>query len=237
VIVQSLPYFLSEGANSDSTLELEHFIRVEGLSSDTLFRATLTSNDIGNNQAKTTIDFNTPRQTISPSASPAPSPGVTGAPAASTATPAPSATPGIAGPSNNPELTWSAPAGGEPTSGYRIDIFDSENKLVKSIAVPQGQRSVALGQLPVGENRVVVYANNDGVFEKVAAPMNVSSRSSRSFMERIIPVLPAILIGIVVAIGAIITVMKLRSRKTPPPPSPSAPTQGASGAVMNPSSF
>ena len=222
VVVQILPYLISAGANSDSTLELEHFVSVANLPSDTYLRATITSYDAVGNSGKATVDFLTPRQTPAPTTTPTPSPGTTAPPAV--ASPTPSATPAVSGPQDNPQLTWSAPASGDPSNGYRIDVFDSANNLIRTITVPPGQRQVALGSLPAGNNRVVVYTNNNGVFEKVAAPTPVTVRPPQGFFERVEVALPYILGGIVVAILAVVVAMKLRKQKIP---TVTTPTIGA----------
>ncbi|MEK7638335.1 MAG: hypothetical protein AAB375_02840 [Patescibacteria group bacterium] len=213
VVVQMLPLFISAGANNDSALELEHFVSVGALTSDTLYRATITSSDIAGNSGVATLDFMTPRLT------PTPSPGTTVPPPAIVSpAPAPSSTPAVSGSSDNPQLTWSPPIGGEPSNGYRIDIFDSANNLIKTITVAPGQHQIALGALPTGNNRVVVYANNNGVFEKVAAPTAITTRPPKPFLERALGALPYILGGVVFVILGAVVVTKLRMPKTPPMP-------------------
>lgn len=210
VVVQLLPYLISAGANNDSAFELEHFVNVGNLPSDTYLRTTITSYDTTGNSGKATVDFLTPRQTPTPNTTLSP-------------TPAPSSTPAVSGAQDNPQLSWSAPAGGDPSNGYRIDVFDSANNLIRTITVPPGQRQVALGALPAGNNRVVVYANNNGVFEKVATPTAVAVRPAQGFLGRIVVALPYILGGVAVIILAVVVVMKLRKPKalTPPPILPS----------------
>lgn len=233
VVVQTLPYLIGAGTNNDNTLELEHFINVGNLSPDTYFRATITSSDAVGNSAQATVDFLTPSETMpTPSASPGTTPPPTASP-----TPTPSGgTIEVTGPPDNPQITWSPPAGGDPETGYRIDIFDSENKLIKTVIVPPGQNQVALGTLPEGNNRVVVYANNNEVFEKVAAPTSLNV-SSRSFLERAVGALPYMLGGIVVIIFTVVMVMKLRKPKPPVVSSPSGPADKKTGAKPNPSPF
>ncbi len=220
VVVQLLPYLITAGANSDSTLELEHFIQVVNLSPDAYFRATITSSDAVGNSSQATVDFLTPGETTAPTPTPSKTPGATPPPAISpTPTLTPVGTPGVTGPPDNPQITWSPPAGGDPAAGYRVDIFDSTNKFIKTIIVPPGQHQVAAGTLPAGNNRVIVYANNNGVFEKVAAPKYLNT-GSRSFLERAVSALPYVLGGIVVIIFIVVMVMKLRKPKPPviPPP-------------------
>lgn len=218
VVVQILPYLLAAGTNSDGTLELEHFVNVGSLPSDTLLRATITSYDSVGNAGTATVDFLTPLQT--PASPP---------PAGGSPTPTPSGTPAVSGPQDNPQISWSAPAGGEPSNGYRIDVFDSANNLIRTITVPPGQLQASLGMLPAGDNRVVIYANNNGVFEKVAAPTSLTTRPPQSFLERVVIALPYILGGIVIIILAVVIVMKRRKPKTPFVPPPTSLPTGQAG--------
>lgn len=227
VVVRLLPYLISAGGNSDETLELEHFVTVSNLSADTPLRATITSYDSVGNAGTATVDFLTPRETPTPTATLMP----TVPPAAPTPTPSPSATPAVSGPQDNPQLSWSAPAGGDPSNGYRIDIFDSANNLIRTITVPAGQRQVALGTLPAGNNRVVVYADSNGVFEKIAAPTPVAVRPPQGFLERLVTALPYILGSIVVMILAVAVVMKLR-KPNPPAGGPATPPTSTPPATV-----
>ena len=58
------------------------------------------------------------------------------------------------------------------TGGYRIDVFDSNKNLSKRVLISREKRSAIIEGLPSGEYYAVVYSNNNGVFEKVAAPAN-----------------------------------------------------------------
>ncbi len=220
VVVQILPYFIAAGANSDSTLELEHFVNVGSLPADTYLRATITSYDAVGNSGTATVDFLTPRETPVPTATTSP-------------TPTPDSTPLVSGTEDNPQISWSAPAGGEPSNGYRIDVFDSANNLIRTIIVPPGQLKATLGALPAGNNRVVIYANNDGVFEKVAAPTSVTTRPSQSFLERVVTALPYILGGVVIMIIAVVVVMK-RRKPNPPAGGPAVSPPTSTPTVTTP---
>jgi hypothetical protein len=60
--------------------------------------------------------------------------------------------------------------------GYRIDIFDEFGNLITTITVGADVTSVPLPDgLPAGA-RIIIYANRDGAFEKVAAPFGVTDR-------------------------------------------------------------
>ncbi len=68
-------------------------------------------------------------------------------------------------------VTWKGSVGGmEPTGGYRVDVIDGQGNLVQSKTVASGIHAVTLPGLTGGEYHAVVYANNNGVFEKVAEP-------------------------------------------------------------------
>ncbi len=71
--------------------------------------------------------------------------------------------------SGNTEFSWNPPAGGEPSNGYRIDIFDSDRTLERQINVPAGTHIKEVPELQTGVHHAIVYANNGGVFTKVAA--------------------------------------------------------------------
>ena len=66
-------------------------------------------------------------------------------------------------------INWPSPAAGEPLpDGYRVDIFDSNRNLIRSVNVPAGTTSKNIPKLEPGIHHVVVYAERDGVFSKVA---------------------------------------------------------------------
>ncbi|PJE50513.1 MAG: hypothetical protein COV29_03840 [Candidatus Yanofskybacteria bacterium CG10_big_fil_rev_8_21_14_0_10_36_16] len=67
-------------------------------------------------------------------------------------------------------ISWQAPSGGEPTGGYRVDVFDENNILVKQITVPAGEHSTTAEDLPRGDYTVVVYEDNEGTLDKIAPP-------------------------------------------------------------------
>lgn len=66
-------------------------------------------------------------------------------------------------------ISWQAPQN-EPSNGYRIDIFSGNYKLVDQIIAPSGIHSAALSGLAPGNYTIIVYANNNGIFEKIAEP-------------------------------------------------------------------
>lgn len=68
-------------------------------------------------------------------------------------------------------VSWSVPAANkEPTNGYRIDVIDAQGNLFQTKTVAAGTHTVTIPGLTGGEYHAVVYANNNGVIEKVAEP-------------------------------------------------------------------
>ena len=165
----STPFLISVIDDSDPTMEFEHLLRISNvLSRRTNYIATVTSIDMGSNSSRASISFGT----LSSDPTPAPTP-------ISTVTPnqtnQPTATPPIqqgikisyVSSQNEFIVTWDAPVAGEPTDGYRIDIINKEGSLEKSILAPKGNHSVSTSVMEKGDYSVIIYANNDGVFEKV----------------------------------------------------------------------
>lgn len=223
VVVQLTPVLITAGGNSDGTLELEHLITVGTLTPDTYYQATVTSVDGAGLRATATATFLTPKETPAspPSSNPSPTPAPSGGPSA----PPPLAQPGSgAGP---PGVQWSPPAGGEPKDGYRVDVFDSQNKLIKTITIPAGTHTATLTGLVQGQHRVIVYAKHDGVYEKVAAPTTITVRTKPP-AERLALAAPYILGALVLAIASTVGVLALRKPRAPmPPATPPAPMTGA----------
>lgn len=104
----------------------------------------------------------------------------TQATASSTATNLPAATfaPGSGGDSFS--VTWQTPADGAPNGGYRIDIFDENNQLVRQLRAPGDATSRTVAILPPGDHTVIVYADQDGVYKKVVAPTAFEAKKARS---------------------------------------------------------
>jgi hypothetical protein len=75
---------------------------------------------------------------------------------------------GAGGGGGQTSISWNPPAEGEPSGGYRIDIFDRAHNLERQIKVPAGTHTKEVAKLVPGIHHAVVYANNDGVFKKVA---------------------------------------------------------------------
>ncbi len=209
VVTHILPFIITAGWNTDTTLELEHFVTVSGLPADTFFRATISSRDAANNDTTHYLQFTTPSGVSVASSTPTPN---------ATHTPSPLIVePVITGAPNAPQLRWAPPLNGEPSDGYRIDIFDANNNLVRTISVASGSHTAALGISPSSTQRIVVYENNNGVYQKTGAPtiLKGAATSKRTSLSYVGPAL--ILLGIFV--GAWLRVRRRAAHApTPLPP-------------------
>lgn len=86
-------------------------------------------------------------------------------------------------------IRWEAPLNGEPESGYRIDIFDQNYTLQKQIFIESGIHEAVLVNLPAGKYYLIVYANYNGVFKKIAEQITdfiiPESSPESSFLKKI----------------------------------------------------
>ena len=69
-------------------------------------------------------------------------------------------------------IGWTVPESGAPTDGYRIDIFDADNNL--RLAILTDTNEIVIPDLPAGDYKAVVYANNGGVFDRLSDPIPFS---------------------------------------------------------------
>lgn len=179
---------LSAGGISDPVFELEHFLEIGQLNSSFQYRAEVTSHDTDNNESMASISFQTlsgATPTPTPTQSPSPPiPPPTGGPSPSTTTSV-SPTPQITttsspspGGANTGIIQWNPPADGEPADGYRVDVFDKDGKLVKTVFVPSGSNQAEIPELTDGEYNVIVYENNGGVFKKIDKPVKLKVEDS-----------------------------------------------------------
>ncbi len=81
-------------------------------------------------------------------------------------------------------FTWTPGIGGN-ARGYRIDIFDTNQKLVKQVTTDGDASSVNVGDLEPGEYRAIAYADRNGSFEKIAQPVNFKAVPKGSFLENV----------------------------------------------------
>lgn len=72
---------------------------------------------------------------------------------------------------NNTEVSWNN-IQQSSTNGYRIDIFDKNKKLVKQIFVSGDINNAFVKDLADGDYYLVTYADNNGIYEKIAAAQN-----------------------------------------------------------------
>ncbi|MDP3880857.1 MAG: hypothetical protein Q8Q32_01585 [bacterium] len=72
------------------------------------------------------------------------------------------------GDSNSFSISWDEPSSGAPSSGYRVDVFDAHGNLVKQFILDTNTRIQEISGLGNGAYTVIIYSNNDGVYEKIA---------------------------------------------------------------------
>jgi len=184
----STPFLITITDATDPTMELEHLLAAGSLAPNTSYVAKVTSIDAVNNTTDVSINFMT-MPTVLPSVSP---------------TPQPSNPPNPITTSSNDSggsITWNSSPGGEPSDGYRIDIFDENGNLIRTVNVPAGSNRANIPGLNEGEYSVIVYKNNDGVFEKINQPAKL--KVEPSFTKRLFAFWWA-LIPLLVGLGYII---------------------------------
>ncbi|MDO8601979.1 MAG: hypothetical protein Q7R62_02555 [bacterium] len=106
-------------------------------------------------------------------------------------------------------VNWQTPAGGSPNGGYRIDIFDENHRLIRQLRAPADATSRNVAILPPGNHEVIVYTDNDGVFEKVGAATSFEAKKSRSPLFWF-----WYLMGVVLAVGIGFAFLFSRREKT-----------------------
>lgn len=178
---------LSIAAAYDNTVELEHILNSgTTLNQSTPYLATVTSRDPANNAASASISFTTAKLSLAVTPVPSATPLTTSTPNNWTlASPLVTSGPGTSS-SGNLQITvpaeengavvisWTLPVDAQGLDGYRIDIFNDKHELVRSITVPAGAKKQTISDLPQGEYQAVVYANDKGVFRKVARSTSFS---------------------------------------------------------------
>lgn len=108
-------------------------------------------------------------------------------------------------------IGWSLSAA-RPQNGYRVDIFDNGKKLVKQASVGFDSSQAAIEGLPPGDYYAVVYENNNGVFEKIAAPTDFKialhqDKKRQSGFRRFLPLGAGI-----IAIVAVFLILALKKK-------------------------
>lgn len=210
-------------AVTDSTQELLHLLKIDNqLNPKTKYLATITSRDPSNNTTATTIDFTT---LALGQVSPAPTPSQS--PSQQPQSPAPSINPQSQ--TNLPNLitvnqsdngqdiivAWTAPVS-EPSSGYRIDVFDENKKLLKTETIKPGVHQATITGVGKNNNTVIVYTNNNGVYEKVSAPVKIKSNST--LIQRFLAFWPLLLVAVVSIAGLLVRKLFFKRKTVILPP-------------------
>lgn len=197
VISREFDFSLIIKSIADSTLELEHLLQTdEILSPGTTYAVRVKSANPGG-ETTASISFTTLAQPSPTPTPPPPPPTPSGAPASPTPAPLPSNIIITSSRNGGDSVGWNPPAGGEPSDGYRIDIIDKNGNLVKTILV-KDSHSADIPELKEGDS-VIVYANNDGVFEKIDKPVQLK-KTEPPFIKRLLAFWWA-LIPLVAALG------------------------------------
>lgn len=205
---------------TDPTYELEHFLETDPvLGAGTTYLATVRSTDLGNNETTASLSFTTlsqptPTPTPPPTSSPTPVPSPTNQPNPSPTisvqtSPEPQPTEQINNSPEGPKVNWPAPSE-EPSDGYRVDVFDEEGKLIKTIFVPSGLHEAVISEVPAGDYKVIVYENNEGVFKKVDTPSHI--KVGDSFFKRLISFWPYL--AVVLVLIGVFAWMQLRKKSS-----------------------
>lgn len=200
----STPFFITVTDASDPTMELEHLLKINsGLGPNVAYVATVTSIDLGSNESRSSISFTTlPITTFinsSPSFPQQPNQQSQSSQTSQTGQSSQSNPPNQTNQSDQNQLNqvtisssgsggyvqWDKPLGGGASNGYRVDIFDKEGKLEKTVMVPSNAYNAKVPNLKDGEYSVIVYANNNGVFEKIDQPAQLKI-GEPSFTKRLL---------------------------------------------------
>jgi hypothetical protein len=98
------------------------------------------------------------------------------------------------GESGSFSINWEEPNSGAPSSGYRVDVFDAHGNLLKQFILDSNTKIQAIEGLPNGAYSVVVYSNNDGVYEKIAFSEFVISEESSGLRTMFLITAPILLV-------------------------------------------
>lgn len=209
ILISFTTDLISIAAASDPTFELVHFISINAeLNHSTPYLATVTSFDSSSNVSSANISF----MTLGLGQTPVPDP----TPISPFNSPTPS--PVIVQSSNKEtslDVSWT-PSSPSPQTGYRVDIFDANRKLIKTINVDSQTNSLSTSELPEGEKSIIVYTNNDGVYQKVGMPVRAQDPS---FTQRLLALWPFLLIVLIMIVGLVVwKIYSSVKAKNPPVP-------------------
>jgi len=187
----STPFLITITDKSDPTMELEHLLKINGgLGANVAYVATVTSIDQGSNKSQSKISFTTLPPIISSNlSSPTPEPSNQSNQQSNQVTPSSFTSGGL--------VQWdqsSGGGGGVARDGYRVDIFDQEGHLVKTVNVSAGSYDTGSLGLEKGDYNVIVYANKgEGVFEKIDQPVTLEVKS---FWQRLLGFWPVLILAL-----------------------------------------
>ncbi|MBI5732299.1 MAG: fibronectin type III domain-containing protein [Candidatus Magasanikbacteria bacterium] len=108
-------------------------------------------------------------------------------------------------------IEWRAPSYGEPKQGYRIHIFNERNELTRELSVPAGTHQIRISDLEAGQYRVLIYANQGGILERIAeeATLTIHEKSVSFFQGFSFYVL----IGVILILAAIVGFYVIRLKQ------------------------
>lgn len=199
VLISFSKDYITITSKNDSAFELEHFLETDPvLGAGTTYIATIRSRDITNHETSASLSFTTLSNQPTPSPLPTSSPPPPTSSPLPTGGPSPSATVNPAQTTPQPSnqmlgvttsfdggigiIQWSS-SEKESSNGYRVDIFDKNGNLKKSVLIEDGSHSLEVGGLEDGEYTVIVYENDDGVFKKIDKPKEL--KEEETFMKRL----------------------------------------------------
>lgn len=177
---------LTLAAVTDSTLELEHLLFSGfALEPATPYTLTVTSRDFWNNTASLSLPFVT-------AVLPSPLSSLPIVPSSPLITPISSADSETTGAlseinplslvevqsefkaesgSGSAVISWETIAETASPAGYRVDVFDENFQWKQTFNLSPETKKITIENLPPGKYQVIVYAQKDGKFKKIAPPV------------------------------------------------------------------
>jgi len=111
-------------------------------------------------------------------------------------------------------ISWNLQEGAD---GYRIDIFDSENNLVKRVVVSETTRKLVVEKLAEGRYLIYVYAVKDGELTQIGEPVEFVIGLTKKIDIFSKNKIALIALAAATALGLIaLVIKKMRSDKKPP---------------------
>lgn len=168
MIISSDPVGLQAVANvADGVYELAHTISVSrGITAGTDYYASIISRDMSGGMAAQVIPFTSASYSTGPEQASSP---------INSSTPLSAS---VFEAQGTVSVSWGASSAGEPNNGYRIDIIDAQGNLIETRIISAGVHSAVISDLVEGDYSVIVYADTDGVVEKIALPATVSVKKN-----------------------------------------------------------